>query len=624
MSGIRWPRPFAGLQGVTLADVPREVSAGVTLAALMIPLNIGYAQVAGLPPVAGLYAAIVPLVVFALLASSRHLVTSPDASMATLVGAALVAFAAPGDPLRMQYALALALVCAVLFFIFWIFRLAFLANFLSRAVMTGFITGLGIEVFTNQVRKILAAPHLEHATGALAFAEQLKDAMATSVNTEGYFVELVALVQSIPRANLYSVAIGVGAFLIVRLMKRYAPRIPGALVALVLLTVTVAVFDLVGQGCGRARRDSLGGPDAHAARDSHSPTTLRLLPGALAIVAILLCEGLLVVRSYSNKYNYKADGDQMLFAYGAANLAAAFTGSLVTGNSPSRSAAMDASGARSQLPSLVAAVTIAVVLLFFTDLLAFLPNAALAGIVANAVLSLIEVHELREFWHMRRSEFWIAAACLMGVLALGPLRAVLIAFLLSLIDVIRRASRPETSTLVEAPDGSHFVPLSAGQAGGIGPGDLSFRGAALLRQRHAVRRRRRAAGGRGDDAGAVVRARRAGDGRRRHHGRRSAATGDRDAGEAECHLRRQPRRPVLSLVAREIRADDVDRTEAFLPDQPARGGGVPRGDGQCGGAGPGSEALNPATRTWLADSGCRGRAGAPCLAGWRSGLAGWC
>ena len=170
---IRWPRPFVGLRGVTLADLPREVSAGITLAALMIPLNIGYAQVAGLPPAAGLYAAIVPLVVFALLASSRHLVTSPDASMATLVGAALVSFAAPGDPLRMQYALALAVVCAVLFFIFWIFRLAFLANFLSRAVMAGFITGLGIEVFTNQVRKILAAPHVADATsGVLAAAEQ--------------------------------------------------------------------------------------------------------------------------------------------------------------------------------------------------------------------------------------------------------------------------------------------------------------------------------------------------------------------------------------------------------------------------------------------------------------------
>ncbi|MGB5525817.1 MAG: SulP family inorganic anion transporter, partial [Gemmatimonadota bacterium] len=355
-----------------MADVPREISAGITLAALMIPLNIGYAQVAGLPPVAGLYAAIIPLAVFALLTSSRHLVTSPDASMAGLVGAALVAFAAPGDPLRLQFALALAVICGLVFFVFWFFRLAFLANFLSRAVMAGFITGLGIEVFTNQVRKILAAPHVESAAGALAAAERLKDAMASSVETEGYFVELVALFESIPRANLYSVAIGVSAFLIVRLMKRYTPKIPGALVALVLLTVIVAVFDLAAKGVG-VLGEMPSGPPALTVPAIPLADYLRLLPSALAIVAILLCEGLLVVRSYSSKYGYKVDGDQMLFAYGAANIAAGFTGSLVTGNSPSRSAAMDASGARSQLPSLVAAGTIAVVMLFVTDMLAFLP-----------------------------------------------------------------------------------------------------------------------------------------------------------------------------------------------------------------------------------------------------------
>jgi SulP family sulfate permease len=466
LARIRWPRPFAGLKGVRLADVSREVPAGITLAALMIPLNIGYAQVAGLPPVAGLYAAIIPLAVYALLTSSRHLVSSPDASMAGLVGAALVAFAAPGDPLRLQYALALAVVCGLLFLVFWAFRLAFLANFLSRAVMAGFITGLGIEVLTNQVRKILAAPHLADAgTGVLMAAERIKEAMASSVETEGYFVEVIALVQSIPRANLYSVAIGVSAFLIVRLLKRYAPKIPGALVALALLTVIVAGFDLAARGVG-VLGAMPSGPPTLTLPAIPAADYLRLLPSALAIVAILLCEGLLVVRSYSSKYGYKADGDQMLFAYGAANIAAGFTGSLLTGNSPSRSAAMDASGAKSQLPSLVAAGTIAVVMLFFTDVLAFLPNAALAGIVANAVLSLIEVHELRELWRVRRSDFWIAATCLVSVLALGPLRAVAIAFLLSLVDVIRRASRPETSALEETPDGSHFVPVEAGQAAG--------------------------------------------------------------------------------------------------------------------------------------------------------------
>ena len=333
-----------------MADVPREASAGITLAALMIPLNIGYAQVAGLPPVVGLYAAIIPLAVFAVFTSSRHLVTSPDASMAGLVGAALVAFAAPGDPMRLQYALALALLCGLLFFVFWIFRLAFLANFLSRAVMAGFITGLGLEVFTNQVRKILAAPHAVEAGGAVAAAERIKEVMASSVETEGYFVELVALFDSIPRANLWSVAIGVSAFLIVRLMKRYTPKIPGALVALVLLTVAVAVFDLAAKGVG-VLGAMPSGPPAFSLPAIPLVDYLRLLPSALAIVAILLCEGLLVVRSYSNKYGYKVDGNQMLFAWGSANLAAGFTGSLVTGNSPSRSAAMDASGAKTQLPA---------------------------------------------------------------------------------------------------------------------------------------------------------------------------------------------------------------------------------------------------------------------------------
>jgi len=239
-------------------------------------------------------------------------------------------------------------------------------------------------------------------------------------------------------------------------MKRYTPKIPGALVALVLLTSIVAFFDLSTKGVS-VLGAMPSGPPALSLPAIPLADYLRLLPAAVAIAAILLCEGLLVVRSYSNKYDYKADGDQMLFAYGAANLAAGFTGSLVTGNSPSRSAAMDASGAKSQLPSLVAAGTIALVMMFFTDVLAFLPNAALAGIVANAVLALIEVHELKDLYRMRRSEFWIAIVCLVSVLALGPLRAVLIAFLLSTIDVIRRASRPSTSALLEAADGSHFI-----------------------------------------------------------------------------------------------------------------------------------------------------------------------
>jgi len=232
-------------------------------------------------------------------------------------------------------------------------------------------------------------------------------------------VDAAALIQSTPRANLHSVAIGVGTFLIVRLLKRYAPRVSGALVALVLLTVVVAALDLPAEGVG-VLGSIPSGPPALTLPAMLPADYIKLLPGAMAIVAVPLCEGLLLVRSYSQKYGYKANDDRMLCAYGAANAAAGLTGSLLTGNSPSRSAAVDASGQRSQLPSLVAAGTIAMVRQSSTDLLAYLPRAALPGIVANAVLSLIEVHELGELWRIRHSEFWISAVGLLGVLVVAP------------------------------------------------------------------------------------------------------------------------------------------------------------------------------------------------------------
>lgn len=455
-SRSKWPRPFGGLQGITLASLPREVSAGITLAALIIPLNIGYAQVAGLPPAAGLYAGIIPLALFALFTSSRQVVGSPDAPIAAIMGATLLGFAPIGDPLRLQFALALAVICGLVFFVFWFFRLAFVANFLSRAVLAGFITGLGIEVFTNQVRRALGASHVAGSELGVA-AHQIHEALASSFDTTGYFVEIIALIESIPHANLYSVAIGVGTFAIVRLMKRYAPKVPGALVALILMTLIVALFGLDQKGVAVLGTLPSGLPSLTVPQVPLADY-LRLLPGAIAVVGITLAEALLLVRSYDRKYGEKSDGNQVLFAYGVANVASGFTGSLVSGPSASRSAAMDDAGAGGQFPSLVAAGTIALVMVFFTEELAYLPNAALAGIVANAVLKLIEVGELRELWHMRRSEFWIAAVCLLSVLVLGPLQAVIIAFLLATIDVLRRASRPGTWVLQEAPDGSHFIP----------------------------------------------------------------------------------------------------------------------------------------------------------------------
>ncbi|MGB5882667.1 MAG: SulP family inorganic anion transporter [Desulfobulbales bacterium] len=471
------PTMFSGFKGATWANLPKEISAGITLAALIIPLNIGYAQIAGLPPVFGLYAGIIPLAVFALFTGSRHLVPSPDAASSAIIGAFLIGFAPIGDPLRVQYALALALMCGLLFFVFWLFRLAFLANFLSRAVLVGFITGLGIEVFTNQVRKILGAAHVG-GSGLEEIVQQLHGSMATSVDTTGYFVELIALFESIPHANLYSVAIGLGAFVMLRLMKKYLPKVPAALVALILMTVIVAVLGLDQKGVGVLGAMAPGLPSLTL---PNVPLVdyLRLLPGAIAVVAITLCEGLLLVRNCSRKHNTSADGNQVLFAFGMANITCGFTGSLVTGVSASRTAAIDNAGSRTQLSCLVAAVTVALVMVFFTKALAYLPTAALAGVVANAVLNLIEVSELRELWHMRRSEFFVALVCLISVLVFGPLQAVIIAFLFATIDLLRRASRPSTWVLHEAPDGSHFIPEETDQTPDT-PGIIFYRFGAPL------------------------------------------------------------------------------------------------------------------------------------------------
>jgi len=310
---FQWPTMFSGLKGATLANLPSEISAGITLAALMIPLNIGYAQVAGLPPVFGLYAGIIPLAIFALFTGSRHQIAGTDAASSAIVGAILIGFAPVGDPLRIQYALALALMCGLLFFVFWLFRLAFLANFLSRAVLAGFITGLGIEVLTNQARKILGAAHMP-GSGLETIVQQLHGAMASSINTKGYFIEIIALLKSIPHANLYSVAIGLGAIIIIRLVKRYTPKAPAALIALILTTGIVAIFGWDQKGVGVLGTIPSGLPSLTLPNVPLSDY-LRLLPGAMAVVAITLCESLLLVRSYSQKHNTRADGDQVLFAY---------------------------------------------------------------------------------------------------------------------------------------------------------------------------------------------------------------------------------------------------------------------------------------------------------------------
>lgn len=452
LHNLRPPRLFVGLRGLDRKDRSREIMAGITLAALMIPLNIGYADVAGLPPAMGLYAALVPMIAYAVFATSRNVIAGPDAAIAALIGSTLAALALPDDPLYVQLAIALALLCGVLFLLFWLFRLGYLANYLARPVMVGLISALGLEVLISQIAKI----------------------MGVHVEVDGFFREIVELIQSIPRANLYSVALGLGTIAIVRGLRRVAPRLPGALIALVGLTVLVAVLELESRGVIVLGEVAAGLPRLTVPQVSFSEW-VKLLPSTVAIVALTAAEGLLLARKYAQSYGYKVDSDQEMLAYGVGNIAAGFTGALVVGASASRTAAMDDAGARSQWPSVVAAGVVAVVLVFFSDFLALIPQAVLAGIVANAVLKLIEVGEMRELFHLRRSEFYVAIICLLGVLVLGTLPGLVITFLLTTIEVVRRASRPRSSVLAMREDLQGYGPRSVADGVLTAPGLAVYR-----------------------------------------------------------------------------------------------------------------------------------------------------
>lgn len=449
---IAWPKPFAALRGVDRSQWLTEILAGVTLAALVIPLNIGYADVAGLPPQVGLYAGIVPMIVYALFATSRHVIASPDAAVAALTGSLLMVMAVPGTTEYIQLAYALALVCALFFGLFWLFRLGFLANYLSRAVLVGLVAGLGIEVLLSQIHKI----------------------MGIHVVAGGFFLDVIATVKAIPEANWYSVAVGVATIAIVRLTKRYAPKIPGALVALLLMTIVVSVLNLTAYGVTVIGEIPAGLPRLTVPSATYQQWVL-LIPGALAIVALTLAEGLLLARKYAQTYGYKVDSDQEELAYGLANMASGITGALVMGSSASRTAAVDDAGARSQWPSIVSAVIVALVLLFFTKQLALLPTAVLAGIVANAVIKLIDVAEFRQIYRMRPSEFGIALVCTLGLLVLGTLPGLTVAFLLTTIEVVRRAAKPRTAVLHERADKRTYTADHVGEAQFTAPGVVVYR-----------------------------------------------------------------------------------------------------------------------------------------------------
>jgi high affinity sulfate transporter 1 len=414
-------RVLAGLDGSTWRT---EALSGITLAAIAIPLNIGYAQIAGLPPTAGLYALIVPAVLFGLLASSRQLVASPDAAAAALVGSSLAGMATVGSGSYLQLALAQAVIGAGVFALCAVLKLGFLANFLSAPILVGFVGGLALDILVSQIAKMLGV----------------------KVNSGDDFLPRVGeLFTGLGGVNVWSVVISIGSIVVLVLGRRLR-AVPWALVVLVVSTLVLIVFRLDHAGV-----DVLGNVPAGPPTFTWPSITLQqwvqLVPSAVALTLVAMAEGLLVARRYAEEHDYPDHANRDLYAFAAANLGSGLTGGFTVGSSASRTAAMDQTGSRTQLPSLVAAVLTLLVVCFGTALLQDIPSPAIGAIVAVAVVPLLGVRDFVRLWRLRRFEFVIAAVCFLGALLLGPIIGVLIAFVLSLVNVVRSAAAPAVDVL---------------------------------------------------------------------------------------------------------------------------------------------------------------------------------
>lgn len=418
------------LPGLSRRNLGRELLSGVTLIAIAIPLNIGYAQIAGLPPTAGLYALVLPTIVWVVLTSSRQLVASPDASAAALVAGSVGGLAAAGSQNYATMALAQAIICGVLFLAMAVFKLGFLANFLSRPILIGFIAGLALDVFVSQVAKMLGV----HIDSGAEFTEKLTQ-LATGLDT----------------VNLWSVVISVGAIGILLLGRKLLPVVPWALVVLVVATATVALTHADGFGV-KVLGDVPAGPPVLTWPVLEWQQWIALVPSAIALTMVATAEGLLVSRSYGEQHRYPTSANRDLLAFGAANIAAGASGSFAVGASTSRTAAMDQAGSRTQLPSLVLAAGTILLLLFGTALLAEIPSPAIGAIVGIAVLPLFGIGEFRELWRLSRFEFWIGASCLAATVLVGAIAGIVVAFVFALINLARRAANPAIDVLAENDD----------------------------------------------------------------------------------------------------------------------------------------------------------------------------
>ena len=449
---VRFAPGLAKLLEYKLADAPADIKAGLAVTAVALPVGIAYAGLAGFRPEVGLYSSVLPLVAYAIFGSSRQLIVGPDAATCAVIAAAIAPLAAGDEATYASLSAMLALLTGLICIAASFLRLGALADFLSRPILVGFLNGVALSIILGQADKIFGFAVLE----------------------SGILPRLVEVFGKLPESHGPTLAVAAGTFLVMALVPRLLPWLPAALVGMTLAGAAVFFFHLTDFGVKTVGPVPGGLPALTLPRDNFA-----LLPPLLAAAAglalVSFASMMLTARSFATKNGYDIEPDRDFAALGVANVASAVSQGFAISGADSRTAMSDAAGGRTHAVGLVAAAAVALVLLFLTAPLQYVPMAALGAVLVVAGLSLIDIRSVSLFYQIDRTEAVLSGLATLGVVAVGAVNAILFAVVLALLRFIKLMSRPRVEILgkIEGLPGLHS--LERHEGGQEVPGMLLFR-----------------------------------------------------------------------------------------------------------------------------------------------------
>jgi len=446
---VRW------LPSYDRAWLKTDIIAGLSVWALMVPTSMGYAVISGVPVQYGLYAAAVGLIAFALFTTSKQVTQGPSSSTAAVLGAGVLAVASAGSDEAVAMAAAIVLVTGLLFIIMYLLKMGWISEFLSSAVLTGFTFGVAINIAAGELFKITGT----ESSGSNAWGK------------------LWAWITSLPETSLPTLVVGILALILLFGIKLLAPKVPGALVAVVLSIAATALFNLGDLGVELIAEVPRGLPSLVLPDLGFILDNLAMILGtAVGLLLIGFSVTTAAVREYANKHNYRIDINQELLAQGMSNVASGFFQGVFNNGSLSKSPVNDDAGAQSQISNLAQAFFIILTLLLLAPLFSALPEAVLGAIIIEAVvMGMMDVGEMKRLYQVKRFEFLAAVAALLGVMTFGILQGVFIGVVLSLIWLVAVSALPYIPELGRKPGSQAFFDLKEH------PDSQTFPGLSILR-----------------------------------------------------------------------------------------------------------------------------------------------